>query len=170
MKEYFQNIWETATSIFEGMTITFSHLFRKPITRQYPDRLERPFKEELPDRFRGLLKVDMEICTGCLACMNDCPIDCILIKSDKNPDTKERFLTQFDIDMAKCMYCGLCTDPCPTGAIHFIKEFEKSVYDIRELLFRFIPEGKTIIPYKLPRREKEETPVAATPGSGGPVS
>ena len=152
---YFQQISDAATSIFEGMTVTFSHLFRKPVTIQYPDKTPRPMAQMLPERFRGFLKVDMEICTACLACMMDCPIDCILIKTEKDEGTKERFLTQFDIDLGKCMYCGLCTEPCPTGAIHFTKEFEKATFDITDLLFSFVPEGERILPYKAPKKEKE---------------
>jgi formate hydrogenlyase subunit 6/NADH:ubiquinone oxidoreductase subunit I len=153
---YFKNIAETAASVFEGMSITFSHLLRKPTTIQYPDKIGgRPMAESLPDRYRGFLKVDMEICTACLACMNDCPIDCIKIvtKKDETSPTKERVLTQFDIDEAKCMYCGLCTEPCPTGAIHFTKEFERATEDINDLVFKFVPEGQVIVPYKAPKKE-----------------
>ena len=150
---YFRNIYDTVTTIFEGMTITVSHLFRTPVTIQYPDRTARPVKETLPDRFRGFLKVDMDICTACLACMNDCPIDCIKIVTQKEEASKERVLTQFDIDEAKCMYCGLCTEPCPTGAIHFTREFEGATDTLADLIFKFVPEGTTIMPYKLPKKE-----------------
>ncbi len=153
MSEYFKNILDTATSVFEGMSITLSHMFRKPVTIQYPDRMAQPLSETLPDRFRGFLKVDMEICTACLACMNDCPIDCIKIETQKDEVLKERVLTQFDIDEAKCMYCGLCTEPCPTGAIHFTKEFERATENINDLLFKFVPEGQVIVPYKAPKKE-----------------
>lgn len=152
--QYFRNIGETASSIFEGMAVTFSHLLRKPVTIQYPDKLARPLAETLPERFRGFLKVDMEICTACLACMTDCPIDCIKIVTEKDAQTKERLLTQFDIDLAKCMYCGLCTEPCPTGAIHFTREFERSTYNLEDLVFKFVPEGQMIVPYKEPKKEK----------------
>ncbi len=155
MSEYFRNIVDTATSVFEGMTITFSHLFRKPVTIQYPDRLPKRMADSLPDRSRGFLKVDMDICTACLACMNDCPIQCIKIVTKKDEATKERWLTQFDIDLAKCMYCGLCTEPCPTGAIHFTREFERATENIADLLFRFVPSGQMILPYKLPKKEAE---------------
>ena len=154
MASYFKNISQSATSIFEGLTITFSHLFRKPVTIQYPDKIARPLAETLPDRFRGFLKVDMEICTACLACMNDCPIDCIKIVTRKEEASKERVLTQFDIDLAKCMYCGLCTEPCPTGAIHFTREFERATETIEDLVFKFVPEGQVILPYKAPKKEK----------------
>ena len=62
------------------------------------------------------------------------------------------------------MYCGLCTEPCPTGAIHFTKEFERSTEDLNDLLFKFVPEGQMIVPYKAPKKEKEEI---TTPGVTG---
>lgn len=158
--EYFKNIGEASTSILEGMAITFSHLFRKPYTIQYPDKMPRPMAEMLPERFRGMLKVDMEICTACLACETDCPIDCIKIETRKDETLKERVLTRFDIDLGKCMYCGLCTEPCPTGAIHFTREFEKATFHLDELIYRFVPEGEIIIPYKAPKKEKGDDAAA----------
>ena len=76
--DYVQNIRETLGTIFEGMAITASHFMRKPFTIQYPDRMEIRVQDSLPFRYRGLLDVDLEICTGCLACERACPIDCIV--------------------------------------------------------------------------------------------
>jgi NADH-quinone oxidoreductase subunit I len=135
---YFRNIHETVTSIFEGLTITFSHFVRKPYTVQYPDRTPVPVQDTLPFRYRGHLEVDMEICTGCLACERACPIDCIVIDAEKDKKTKEMILTRFDIDLAKCMYCGLCSEPCPTGAIHHTPEFEGADYSLESLVRRYI--------------------------------
>lgn len=135
---YFRNIRETVTSIFEGLTITFSHFVRKPYTVQYPDRTPVPVQDTLPFRYRGHLEVDMDICTGCLACERACPIDCIVIDAEKDKKTKEMILTRFDIDLAKCMYCGLCSEPCPTGAIHHTPEFEGADYSLESLVRRYI--------------------------------
>ena len=74
LTDYTKNIVETVTTIFEGMAITFSHLMRRPSTVQYPDRIEKPVQETLPLRYRGILEVDLDICTGCLACERVCPI------------------------------------------------------------------------------------------------
>jgi NADH-quinone oxidoreductase chain I len=138
--------------------ITASHLFREPITIQYPDRTgDRTVADLLPDRYRGFLQVDMDICTACKLCEKDCPIDCIEIIIEKNEETKQRYMTIFDIDLAKCMWCGLCTEPCPTGAIHFTPEFERSTTNLRDLLFHYIPEGGQVIPYKVPRKKKDKT-------------
>ena len=89
-------------------------------------------QDTLPFRYRGILEVDLEICTGCLACERACPIDCIVIVVDKDPQTRQMLLSQFDIDIAKCMYCGLCSEPCPTGSIHHTTEFEGADYSLRE--------------------------------------
>jgi len=65
---YLQNIRDTVTSIFEGMAVTASHFVRRPYTVQYPDRTPVRVQDTLPFRYRGILEVDLEICTGCLAC------------------------------------------------------------------------------------------------------
>src|SRR6266568_9612533 len=109
MRRYFQNIKEAIGTIFEGMSVTFSHFMRKPYTIQYPDRVPVRVQDTLPFRYRGILEVDLEICTGCLACERACPIDCIVIAIEKNAQTREIVISQFDIDVAKCMYCGLCS-------------------------------------------------------------
>src|SRR5215510_6862710 len=105
--EYVRNITDAVTTIFEGMAVTASHFFRRPYTVQYPDRTPVRVQDTLPFRYRGILEVDLEICTGCLACERACPIDCIAIVAEKNPKTREMILSQFDIDIAKCMFCGL---------------------------------------------------------------
>lgn len=153
MFTYFKNIASAATTIFEGLTITASHMLRKPITVQYPDRIPVPLKETMSPRYRGFLESDMKICTGCLLCMQACPIQCIKIEITKGAAVAEgappqRLISKFDIDIGKCMFCGLCVEPCPTGAIHFTKDFEKATYNIDDLMFKFVEEGNTVVPYR----------------------
>ena len=64
--------------------MTASHMIRKPYTIQYPDRMPVRVQDTLPFRYRGILDVDLEICTGCLACDRACPIDCIAMAIEKN--------------------------------------------------------------------------------------
>ncbi len=128
------------------MAVTASHLIRKPYTIQYPDRVPVRVQDTLPFRYRGILDVDMEICTGCLACDRACPIDCIAMAIQKNAQTREITISQFDIDIAKCMFCGLCSEPCPTGAIHHTTEFEGADFSLESLIRRFITEP--VIAYK----------------------
>lgn len=138
LSTYIGNIVETVTTIFEGLSITFSHLARRPSTIQYPDRIEKPVQETLPLRYRGILEVDMDICTGCLACERVCPITCITIGIEQNKETKQRDFTHFDIDICKCMYCGLCAEACPTGSIRHSQEFEGACYNPAALVRRFV--------------------------------
>jgi len=137
---YLRNIYDAAVTIGEGMAVTFSHLVRKPYTIQYPDRLPDGVRvqDTLPFRYRGMLEVDLEICTACLACERACPIDCIVIDAEKNKEVGGLVMSRFDIDMAKCMYCGLCSEPCPTGAIHHTPEFEGADYSLESLVRKFV--------------------------------
>jgi formate hydrogenlyase subunit 6/NADH:ubiquinone oxidoreductase subunit I len=143
---YLKDIFETVVTIFEGLSITFSHLVRRPMTIQYPDRIDRPVQETLPKRYRGHLEVDMEICTNCKACERDCPITCIAITDSEEPD-KKRWMTQFDIDLAKCMYCGICSEVCPTGAIRHSQEFEGACYNPAAMSRHFVLDSP-VTPFK----------------------
>jgi NADH-quinone oxidoreductase subunit I/NAD(P)H-quinone oxidoreductase subunit I len=155
---YFANIKETVSTIFEGMAITFSHFVRKPYTVQYPDRVPIRIQDTLPFRYRGILAVDMEICTGCLACERACPIDCIVIDAVKDKETRQMMINRFDIDIAKCMFCGLCSEVCPTGSIHHTSEFEGADYTLQSMLHRHIT--TPVMAYK-PKKGPETDPVLA---------
>ena len=138
VREYTGAIKDTVSSFWHGMSITLSHLFRRPMTVQYPDRTPMHVRDMLPPRYRGFLEVDTAICTGCQACERACPIGCIQITLEKDAaNPKQRVVTQFDIDEAKCMFCGLCVEPCPTGSIQHTREFEASTRNIRNLVFRW---------------------------------
>ncbi|NIM20636.1 MAG: 4Fe-4S dicluster domain-containing protein [Candidatus Latescibacteria bacterium] len=153
---YFGRIKNAIISIMEGMSVTLGYLLQRPITIQYPDRTPKPVKDTLPERYRGILELDMKTCTACLACERACPIGCIKIEVVKDKETKKRYITRFDIDIAKCMYCGLCVDPCPGGAIRHTNEFEGSTSDVQYLVRRFVPPGERIEPAKPKKKEKEE--------------
>jgi NADH-quinone oxidoreductase subunit I/NAD(P)H-quinone oxidoreductase subunit I len=148
--EYVGNIRDTVKSFWHGMSVTLSQVLRRPITVQYPDRLEMPVQDALPPRYRGFLEVDVDICTGCQACERACPISCIQIELEKDPaNPKQRVVTQFDIDEAKCMFCGLCVEPCPTGAIQHTREFEATQRSVRNLVFRWADPLKPFPVYKV---------------------
>jgi len=159
MLSYLKNVFETVVTIFEGLSITFSHLMRRPTTIQYPDRIDRPVEETLPLRYRGHLEVDMAICTNCKACERECPITCIAITDSEEPD-KKRWMTQFDIDLAKCMYCGICSEVCPTGSIRHSREFEGACFDPAAMVRRFVLDGAPIPPFKPKKGGETDTELA----------
>jgi NADH-quinone oxidoreductase subunit I/NAD(P)H-quinone oxidoreductase subunit I len=151
---YTKNVRDTAKSFWEGMSVTLSYMFRKPITSQYPDRMGVAVQHTIPARYRGFLEVDMDICTACLACERACPISVINIDIFKGDGVTRPKLNmeRFDIDIGKCMYCGLCVEPCPTGAIQHTREFEGATMNFNNLTLRFVPIESAPWPaYKVPK-------------------
>ncbi|MFN0151960.1 MAG: NuoI/complex I 23 kDa subunit family protein [bacterium] len=182
---YVGNIRETCSTLFEGMAVTFSYLFRPPITTQYPDRMPTSVQDTLPDRYRGHLYVHLDTCISCLLCEKACPIECIKIEdvriekimitaADGKPTPKVKEPTLFNINMYKCMYCGLCVDPCPTGAIRMTKEFEGTTENIQNLHFRFVtPDRKTMavrLGEEQERKAAEKKAAHAAPAAAAPAA
>ena len=160
LAEYLKGVARAANSLFEGMAVTFAEMLKPPITVQYPDKTDLPVPQTLPVRYRGLLEVQMDICTGCKWCERACPIDCIAIDLAKNAESKRMEMTRFDIDMGKCMYCGLCVEACvveSTGALRHTREFEGAGPTLDALVFRFVPEHPLPL-YKAPK-DVSEIPV-----------
>ncbi len=151
---YVKNVRDSAKSFWEGMSVTLSYMFRKPITTQYPDRVEVMVRDTIPSRYRGFLEVDMDICTACQNCERACPIQVInidILKGDGKTVPKLR-MERFDIDIGKCMYCGLCVEPCPTGAIQHTREFEGAVMSFDNLTLRFVPDVLApVVAFKAPK-------------------
>lgn len=52
------------------------------------------------------LKVNREICTGCMTCIKNCPEDAISLVEGKA-----------EIDHERCIGCGKCISVCPEGAV-----------------------------------------------------
>lgn len=151
---YLATIQRAAWSVLEGLAVTFSYLRRPPITVQYPDRTPKPVSETLPERYRGLLEVDVLTCTGCQACERACPIGVIRIQIGK--EGKLRFIERFDIDLGKCMYCGFCVEACPvdarapgddelTHSIRFTREFEGVQAELPALTYRYVRPGDKVV-------------------------
>ena len=160
--EYLANIGRSIVTLGDGLAVTFSYLLRKPVTIQYPDRTEKPVVAMLPERSRGILEIDLDVCTGCTMCAKQCPIDCIHIEVAKDEETKQRMIKRFDIDAAKCMFCGLCVEACPVSGLRHSREFEGSVGDVRRLMLSFVEMPQ---PVAKPPKKGEPKPETKPVGS-----
>jgi NADH-quinone oxidoreductase subunit I len=147
---------------WRGLTLTVKHLFvgnakreAIPITdnnyfKQQNDTntIQYP-KQQLPSPEVGRYQLDVEIddCIVCDLCAKICPVNCIDIESIKSTEgaigetsdgsKKMLYAAKFDIDMAKCMYCGLCTIVCPTECIVMTNQYDRTVFELKDLNYEF---------------------------------
>lgn len=109
--------------LFEGLFTVFKHLFKLPVTQEYPEK-----KRVLPDTFRG--KPVVKNCCACRVCERVCPSGAINI-------CKNEEKISFTIDLKKCIFCGNCTYYCPKGAIKMSKDYELASSDINDLQLHY---------------------------------
>src|SRR5437763_10411005 len=149
------NIWERLylPSIFKGMAITFSHLFKKKPTINYPEQ-KRPFSSV----FRGLQILNRdeegrERCTACGLCAVACPAEAITMEAaERQPGEEhlyreEKYAAKYEINMLRCIYCGLCEEACRKDAIYLRQTFTPANYTRKKLIYTkedlLIPDPKT---------------------------
>lgn len=127
-------IIEGVKALALGFATTFRHLFRKPITEEYPE-----YKRPLPERARARIVLTRdpdgrERCVACYLCSAACPVSCISMQSAEREDGR-RYAEWFRINHGRCIYCGLCEEACPTSAIQLTTFFETCERDILKLVY-----------------------------------
>lgn len=127
-------LWEGVKALAAGFATTFIHLFRRPITEEYPE-----FKRVLPPRTRARIVLTRdpdggERCVACYLCSGVCPVSCISMQSAEREDGR-RHAAWFRINFARCIYCGLCEEACPTSAIQLTPLFETCEREILTLVY-----------------------------------
>ena len=138
-----------------GFGVTFSTMFRKVITEEYPEE-----KRPTQPRFHGRHQLNrhpdgLEKCVGCELCAWACPADAILVEGANNDDSEggagrfspgERYGRVYQINYLRCIFCGLCIEACPTRALTMTNEYELAddnradlIYEKSDLLAPLLP-------------------------------
>lgn len=121
-------------NLIRGLWLVFLHLFRSPVTIQYPEQ-----KAYLPPRWRGRIVLSRdpdggERCVACHLCAVVCPVDCIALQATEDEHGR-RYPEFFRINFSRCIFCGLCEEACPTYAIQLTPDFEMSETNRQNLVY-----------------------------------
>ena len=116
--------------IAKGLRVTITHLFRHPITAQYPEQ-----RLNTSRRIRGNELIwDNIKCTGCSTCAKSCPQGAIKIITSVNPEENKYTVEKIDVDTGYCIQCGLCVEVCPYGALFMGYAYEQAQYRRNDLV------------------------------------
>ena len=143
-------------AIAKGMAITFSHIFKKKPTINYPEKT-RPFSPV----FRGLHILNRdeegrENCTACGLCAVACPAEAITMEAaerqigEEHLYKEEKYAAKYEINMLRCIFCGLCEEACPKDAIYLSETFAPANFQRKGFIY-----GKNDLLIPHPIKEKE---------------
>ena len=129
-----ESAWDAVKALASGFATTFMHLFRKPITEEYPE-----FKRALPARSRARIILTRdpdggERCVACYLCSAACPVDCIALQATEDAHGR-RYPAWFRINFSRCIFCGFCEEACPTYAIQLTPDVEMCEYQRRNMVY-----------------------------------
>ncbi|MEA3297823.1 MAG: NADH-quinone oxidoreductase subunit NuoI [candidate division Zixibacteria bacterium] len=127
MKEIVKALGHVVLKMPIGFYVTLKHLFRKPVTLDYPRQ-----KKPMVPRYRGKHYLERYIdgterCVCCGLCAAACPADAIYMEPEEN-EKGERRAKVYEINLLRCIFCGFCEEACPEEAIFLGQEYEFSDY------------------------------------------
>lgn len=128
-------------AIFQGLIITFKHIFKKKATIRYPEQ-----KRPIAPVYRGqhVLKRDesgAERCTACGLCAVACPAEAItMVAAERTKDEvslyrEEKYASVYEINMLRCIFCGLCEEACPKDAIYLSETFAPANFQRKGFIY-----------------------------------
>ncbi|PSB05184.1 NAD(P)H-quinone oxidoreductase subunit I [Merismopedia glauca] len=140
--DYAQETVQAARYIGQGLSVTFDHMRRRPVTVQYP------YEKLIPsERFRGRIHFEFDKCIACEVCVRVCPINLPVVDWEFDKSSKKKKLNHYSIDFGVCIFCGNCVEYCPTNCLSMTEEYELSTYDRHELNYDSVALGR--LPYKV---------------------
>lgn len=142
VSDYTKGAVEAAKYIGQGLSVTFDHMQRRPVTVQYP------YEKLIPsERYRGRIHFEFDKCISCEVCVRVCPINLPVVDWEFNKETKKKKLNHYSIDFGVCIFCGNCVEYCPTNCLSMTEEYELAAYDRHELNYDNVALGR--LPYKV---------------------
>ncbi|NEO84869.1 MAG: NAD(P)H-quinone oxidoreductase subunit I [Spirulina sp. SIO3F2] len=142
--DYAKGTVEAAKYIGQGLSVTFDHMQRRPITVQYP------YEKLIPsERYRGRIHYEFDKCIACEVCVRVCPINLPIVDWEmvKVGKKKTKKLNHYSIDFGVCIFCGNCVEYCPTNCLSMTEEYELATYDRHELNYDNVALGR--LPYSV---------------------
>jgi NADH-quinone oxidoreductase subunit I len=139
-EDSFNHANSTVGGFASGFGVTFSTMFKKVYTQQYPF-------EVFPTapRYHGRHVLNrhpdgLEKCVGCELCAWACPADAIYVEGGDNTETEryspgERYGKVYQINYLRCIFCGLCIEACPTRSLTMSNEYELALDNRQDLIY-----------------------------------
>ncbi len=142
VQDYASESWQAAKYIGQGLSVTFDHMQRRPVTVQYP------YEKLIPsERYRGRIHFEFDKCIACEVCVRVCPINLPVVDWEFDKTAKKKKLNHYSIDFGVCIFCGNCVEYCPTNCLSMTEEYELASYDRHELNYDNVALGR--LPYKV---------------------
>lgn len=152
VSDYTKEAVQAAKYIGQGLSVTFDHMHRRPITVQYP------YEKLIPsERFRGRIHFEFDKCISCEVCVRVCPINLPVVDWEFNKETKKKKLNHYSIDFGVCIFCGNCVEYCPTNCLSMTEEYELATYDRHELNYDNVALGR--LPYSVANDDPMVQPI-----------
>ncbi len=152
VSDYTKEAVQAAKYIGQGLSVTFDHMHRRPITVQYP------YEKLIPsERFRGRIHFEFDKCIACEVCVRVCPINLPVVDWEFNKETKKKKLNHYSIDFGVCIFCGNCVEYCPTNCLSMTEEYELATYDRHELNYDNVALGR--LPYSVANDDPMVQPI-----------